>query len=120
MLAFHRRYMVGHEFTEEQIAKYWDRVEKPENPDDCWRWTGATSYQKAATLGLGGGRTIRVIRMAYLLEHGSIPDGKVIVQTCGHHWCVNPDQIGRAACRERVGMSGGDDVWSIGHQCVTY
>lgn len=85
--------MVGHEFTEEQIAKYWDRVEKPENPDDCWRWTGATSYQKAATLGLGGGRTIRVIRMAYLLEHGSIPDGKVIVQTCGHHWCVNPDHL---------------------------
>jgi hypothetical protein len=57
------------EFTPEQTARFWDKVDRSAGDDDCWLWVGSTDHR-----GYGGVRVNRVLykahRLAWALVHG--------------------------------------------------
>jgi hypothetical protein len=57
--------------------------------DACWPWLGYIHSE-------GYGRTHRSLfahRVAYVLQHGQIPDGLTIDHLCGNRACCNPAHL---------------------------
>ncbi|MEK7124778.1 MAG: HNH endonuclease signature motif containing protein [Patescibacteria group bacterium] len=84
---------------------FWAR--KTIKKNGCWEWTGSVT-----TTGYGQlffrGTLHKAHRLAYLLTHGSIPDGKLIAHKCDNTKCFNPEHI-YAGTRK-------DNIWdSIAH-----
>lgn len=74
--------------------RFWRKV-KQRGPDDCWLWTGATDRRGygvvSVRVGEGAYRNRMARRIAYELEYGRLADGVLLLSTCDHRWCVNPD-----------------------------
>lgn len=70
--------------------RFWRRVSK--NPDGCWEWDGHRS-----ALGYGmttyKSRSIGAHRLAWILTHGSIPEGMFICHHCDNPPCCNPAHL---------------------------
>lgn len=75
-------------------VEFWLRVDV-RRPDECWRWTGYTDPG-------GYGRTYYkgalhlAHRLAYLLRHGLIPEGKCVLHDCPSGdlpTCCNPQHL---------------------------
>lgn len=70
--------------------RFWSKVNKS-GPNGCWLWTGANDG------GYGqiwvNGRNEKAHRIAWLLTHGVIPEGKMACHTCDNPPCVNPAHI---------------------------
>jgi hypothetical protein len=68
------------------------RLYKRVIPDGfCLIWQGYRTPKGYGQLGIGSRQegTIQAHRAAYLLEHGELPDNKVICHTCDNPPCVN-------------------------------
>lgn len=76
------------ELTPKQTRNFWKKVVKT---DGCWEWTGAKS------VGYGrvrlDGRTQWAHRISYVIAHGPIPDGLILLHSCDNPSCVNPDHL---------------------------
>lgn len=82
---------------------FWANLDK-RGPDECWPW-----LRKPNDMGYGQlrwvSRTLQAHRVAYLLEHGELPDGMEIDHTChdplqctrkrqcSHRLCCNPAHL---------------------------
>jgi hypothetical protein len=116
----------GQPFTSEMVnvRRFWTRVKKG---DACWEWRGARN----ARTGYGGFNVIQLRRgpvaahrVAYVLKHGSIPAGALVMHRCDNKLCVNPahlelgtnrQNIQDAITRERMGWQR-DRVCRRGHK----
>lgn len=63
--------------------------------DGCWLWQAGKYANGYGMVNLGrwaDGRqhTVQAHRIAYVLTHGDIPAGAVVMHTCGVPACVNP------------------------------
>lgn len=74
--------------TSVQIANFWDNA-MPLPWSGCWIWMGRTSSRGYGELGSG----LRAHRVAYELENGAIPEGKIICHKCDVPLCVNPHHL---------------------------
>ncbi|MFA6204330.1 MAG: HNH endonuclease signature motif containing protein [Gallionella sp.] len=77
--------------------RFWKFVEKT---DHCWTWNGHTDRD-----GYGLFKTPKVKRahrVAWELEHGPIPDGKIICHTCDNPSCVRPDHLWLGSFKENA------------------
>lgn len=70
--------------------RFWPRVNKT---SACWEWTGALSLDGYGTVRVSRGKNVRAHRAAYLLEHGSIPEGMNILHKCDNPKCVKPEHL---------------------------
>lgn len=81
---------------EESIALFWSQVDKTSSPTGCWLWTGRiypSGYGGFSVRGINKNtRDVRVHRFAYILEHGAIPEGLMVLhrppcitKTCVRH-----------------------------------
>ena len=77
--------------------RFWSKVDKESgyfpmhvlNIGHCWLWTAATTAEYG-TIGLGGGLgNLLAHRAAWILAHGSIPDGLDVCHRCDIRPCVN-------------------------------
>lgn len=80
----------------------------PDDPDACWIWQGATT-----TKGYGvtrfNGKNIGAHRMAWILAHGPIPEGRYVCHSCDTPACVNPEHLWLGSAQ-----SNNEDAWAKG------
>jgi hypothetical protein len=76
-------------FAVHAAERFWAKADRSGGPDAHWCWQ--------AFIDQGGNakawwqRSTHMAReIAWLLEHGPVPEGKIPVQTCGRGDCVNP------------------------------
>lgn len=63
-------------------------------PDDCWTWTGAVNKQGYGIMqGEKKNSTVRAHRVAYELNVGPVPDGKLVMHSCDCPGCQNPRHL---------------------------
>jgi hypothetical protein len=76
------------ELSSETLAKFWSHVQIG-RPQDCWPWLrgrdgkgyGAFAYR---------GRVLIASRLAWAIEHGSVPQDMQVLHTCDNPPCCNP------------------------------
>lgn len=81
-------------------GRFWSKVRKGA-PDDCWLWTGAVSRAGYGNFWTGSYYT-HAHRAAYMLAHGPIPKGTVIMHKCDCARCVNPSHLLRGTQLENI------------------
>ena len=76
--------------------RFWPKVDtKGGDIDQCWPFTGGlwpTGYGRFFMPGQGSVRSY-AHRIAYMLHHGPIPSGLVVMHTCDNPPCCNPHHL---------------------------
>jgi len=70
---------------------FWARVEKGENPDDCWKWNGAKTVDGYGRINVKGKKT-SASRLSYFIHHGHWPKDYAL-HHCDNPECANPKHI---------------------------
>lgn len=65
----------------------------------CWLWIGNVNVHGYGVLNVDGKRQ-RAHRVAYQLEVGPVPEGKVLDHLCRVRCCVNPSHLEPVTARE--------------------
>lgn len=82
-------------------CRFWSRVDASGGSDACWPWTGVTVESGYGHVRWDGAQ-LRTHRLAWVLTHGAIPDGLLVLHTCearypvgdtGHRRCCNPAHL---------------------------
>jgi hypothetical protein len=78
--------------TEEQIKRFWEKVDRNGGPDSCWPWIGYVDNP-----GYGGfaikQRYYRASRIAYLVGIGPFPTDLHVLHRCDNTKCCNPNHL---------------------------
>jgi len=80
----------------QDVARFFEKVDLPTDPDDCWLWNGATTYTGYGLIrwpdypAKGPGRAARI---AYEMFYDAIPRGLEIDHWCNQPGCVNPTHL---------------------------
>lgn len=84
--------------SDESIARrFWQNVARS---DGCWEWTGLLN-----THGYGRfwpGHHMVAHRYSWLLHHGHIPDGRVVMHSCDNRKCVSPYHLSLGTQRDNL------------------
>lgn len=78
--------------------RFWQRVERSPDPGACWLWTGFSDGGFGyGRMYIGGGRKgrrqERAHRVSWVLHHGAIPEGQLVLHQCDNPLCVRPDHL---------------------------
>lgn len=96
--------------------RFWQKVQKPTEPDSCWLWVGYG--RRYGHFGIGsrtdGTRTLVLAHIyAWTEANGPIPEGCEIDHTCRNTLCVNPRHL--EPVTHQVNMSRG--YWASKTHC---
>ena len=81
-----------HELSDKDRARFWSKVTKSEDPNDCWIWHGSVfSNGYGAFYAMGQNR--KANRVSYAISHGAIPEGLGVLHHCDVKRCVNPSHL---------------------------
>jgi hypothetical protein len=69
-------------------GRFWSKVDI-KSKDECWTWKAFIHPDGYGKFCLNG-KMIGAHRMAYILTHGEIEDGLVVMHTCDIKPCCNP------------------------------
>lgn len=82
--------------TKRDIERFWSKVDR-RGTDECWPWTTrSTDGHGYGIFSIGGFRKAKMYkahRLAYLIEHGSIPAGLGVLHSCDNPPCCNPAHL---------------------------
>lgn len=84
------------ELSPEVIARFHTKYDA-KSPADCWLWRGAITSAGYGSVGIVCREHHEVTRpahrVAYVLAHGDIPSGLVVMHSCDNPPCVNPAHL---------------------------
>lgn len=91
-----RKYKPIPQFTERELARFWERVDR-QGPTACWLWTGGTTIAPKGGV-YGVWRGFRPHRVAYTLLVGPIPEDHTLDHLresgiCSSTLCCNPAHL---------------------------
>lgn len=79
--------------------RFWAKVDK--NADGCWYWTGS-KLPKGYPHCTYEGKSLYAHRLTYEWAGGILKENHLLVHTCRHLDCVNPDHIEQISYQELV------------------
>ena len=91
--------------TDADRARFFEKVDLPPDPTDCWLWNAATTTRGYGLIrwpGYSAKGPARAPRVAYELWKGSIPAGHEIDHLCNEPRCVNFTHLRIASHRENT------------------
>ena len=81
--------------------RFWEKVDVPENPNECWTWK-ARHHNGYGYFTPVHGTSVAAHRFAFTLLRGEIPEGLVCDHLCRNRGCVNPQHIELTSIGENV------------------
>lgn len=73
------------------VKRYWPKVQV-NKPNECWPWIASTN-QKGYGCFKWEGHQSNAQRFAWILKHGTIPDGLHVLHSCDNPSCQNPKHL---------------------------
>jgi HNH endonuclease len=68
--------------------RFWSKVDKSGGPEACWPWNAGKGWFGHGQFWLNG-KTRSAHVVAYEMEHGPVPEGKVVRHSCDFAPCCN-------------------------------
>lgn len=75
--------------TQEEMARFWSKVDQSQGSESCWKWQGATNGKKGYGQLTLRQRHFYAHRVAYTLAF-SDPGSLLVCHTCDNPRCCNP------------------------------
>lgn len=100
----HARGLSRRELTPAIIARFGQKIHKTST---CWLWTASCFQSGYGQLALGRNaqgrqRVVYAHRVSYVLTHGDIPAGAILLHSCDTPACVNPAHLRLGNQRENL------------------
>ena len=75
--------------------RFWEKVDKPNDGDHCWTWTGALSSNGYGSFVVSMEPLVKKSSHAVAYEFlvGQVPSGLVLDHLCRNRRCVNPGHL---------------------------
>jgi hypothetical protein len=67
--------------------RLWEKVNKIEDDNSCWEWTGSTDTNGYGHITIKG-KKVRTSRLAWEFFEGTMPAGMHVLHTCDNRRCV--------------------------------
>jgi len=80
------------ELSDQDIERFWSKVDRSGGPDDCWEWQGGLSHDGYGRFNVGGRNVVHEFyahRVAWTIVNGPIPDGMFALHRCDNRRCCN-------------------------------
>lgn len=115
--------------------RFWQKVDKPADPDACWGWRGGKHRRGYGYIWAGrdhaqAPKNLTASRVSWELHNGQIPAGMIVCHACDNPSCTNPAHLflgtykdnsedmvrkGRYRLGRRDNLRRGADHWSAKH-----
>lgn len=79
-------------FSQEDVDRFWSRVDRSGGPDACWPWQGPPNGKGYGSLGFGG-HVLGAHVVAFIVTHGLVPEGNEVCHHCDNPPCCRPKHL---------------------------
>lgn len=79
-------------YDDSMIGRFWEQVDRSEDPDACWNWTGPLHASGYGIFNLGTRQEL-AHRLVFEFSGRQVPYGFVVMRTCGNRLCCNPSHL---------------------------